>query len=258
MNASSFLLKASRLFSRIAPIAAVVFVLLLADIFVSGYLESKRFFRALPGTSQAVSGEFAYPARGLADLAYAVPSARIQLFFSATQGKLWRGRLEVGPDAQPGTYDLQVFIGRSPPDDPRTFYRVQVFSSRRDLNASYKSLSRRYLGVPPLWIVLAAAVLVVAGLAASYLIASRQEQQLACQDIVPIVKMARTRQGWEIQFALGRRHGIHPQDTLLLLDAGFTPAGRITVDRVETDHSIALVPLNAAIAPTYWLAKAQD
>lgn len=258
MSGSPFLLQLSRLFSRIAPAAAIVFLCVMVDIFVSSYLESKRFFRALPGTSQAISGELADPAHSLTDLSYVVPSSRIQLFFTAAQGKLWRGRLDVGPDAQPGEYDLQVFMGRTPPNEPLTFYRLQVFSGQQELNASYKSLTRRYLGLAPLWIALAAAVLVIAGLAASFHLSSRQERQLASQDIVPIAKMARTKQGWEIHFALGRRHGIHPRDTLLLLDARFTPAGRIIVDRVEADYSIALVPLNTAIAPTYWLAKAQD
>ena len=210
MNGSPFLLQLSRLFSRLAPVAAIVFLCVMADIFVSGYLESKRFFRALPGTSQAISGELEYPARSLAELSFVVPSSRIELFFTATQGKLWRGRLEVGPDARPGQYDLQVFVGRTPPAEPLTFYRLQVFSGQRELNASYKSLTRRYFGLAPLWIALAAAVLVVAGLAASYYLTTRQEQQLASQDIVPIAKMARTKRGWEIHFALGRCHGVHP------------------------------------------------
>jgi len=258
MNGSSLLLQISRLSSRIAPVAAIVFLLVMADIFVSGYLESKLLFRVLPGASQAISGELAYPAHAVTNLSYVVPSSRLQLFFTDTQGKLWHGRLEISPDAQPGEYALQVFVGRTPPDNPMTVYRVQVFSDQQLLNASYKSLVRRYLGLAPLWIVLVAAILVVAGLAASYYLSTRQEKQLASQDIVPIAKMARTKQGWEIHFALGRRHGIHPQDTLLLLDARFTPAGRIIVHRVEAEHSTALVPLNATIAPTYWLAKAQD
>jgi hypothetical protein len=258
MNGSPLLLQVSRLSSRTAPVAAVVFLLVMADIFVSGYRESKLLFRALPGTSQAISGELAYPAHTLNDLSYVVPSSRLQLFFTVTQGKLWHGRLEVGPDAQPGEYALQVFVGRTAPDDTLPVYRVQVFPDQRQLNASYKSLVRHYLGLAPLWIALVASILVIAGLAASYYLSARQEQQLAGQDIVPIAKMARTKQGWEIHFALGRRHGIRPQDTLLLLDAQFTPAGRITVDRVEAEHSTALVPLNATIAPTYWLAKAQN
>ena len=101
-------------------------------------------------------------------------------------------------------------------------------------------------------------VAVMAGLAGSFLLSTHRERQLASKDIVPIAKMARTKQGWEIHFALGLRQGIRAHDTLLLLDAGFAPAGRITVERVEDDHSCALVPFDRTIAPDYWLAKAQE
>ena len=161
MNASSVILLFSRWFSRLAPYAAFVFVLAIADIFIAGFLESG-------------------------------------------------------------------------------------------------SLVRRLLRLSPLWITVGGGAMVVAGLAGSYHLSNRQEKRLACRDIVPVAKMARTRQGWEIHFALGRRHGIRPQDTLLLLDARFAPVGRIVVDRVEESHSTALVPLSAALAPDYWLAKAQD
>jgi hypothetical protein len=120
------------------------------------------------------------------------------------------------------------------------------------------SLIRRLLRLSPWWITLGGGGIVLAGLAGSYHMSSHQERRLACQDIVPVAKMARTRQGWEIHFALGRCHGIRPQDTLLLLDARFAPVGRIVVDRVEENHSTALVPLSATLAPDYWLAKAQD
>lgn len=258
MSGSPLILPLCRLFSRIAPVAAVMFALFIADIFASGYLEPKLLFRALPGTSQAISGELAYPAYNLANLSYVVSPDRVQVFFTATQGKLWHGRLQVGRDTPPGEYLLQVFVGRTPPRDALPRYRIQIFADKAHLDASYMSLTRRYMGVNPLWLALATFVLVISGLAGSYLLSSYREQQLAGQDIVPIAKMARTKKGWEIHFALGLHQGIRPQDTLLLLDAGFAPVGRIIVDKVESDHSSALVPFNRTIAPDYWLAKAQE
>jgi hypothetical protein len=161
MSTSSFILRLCRWGSRLAPLAAIVFLLMIVDIFVAGYLESG-------------------------------------------------------------------------------------------------SVTHRFLNVAPWWIALGSAGLVMAGLAGSYHISNRMVKRLACRDIVPVAKMARTKQGWEIHFALGRCHGIRPQDTLLLLDARFVPVGRIAVDRVEEHHSTAQVPLNATLAPDFWLAKAQD
>lgn len=161
MSSASFILLFSRVFSRLAPGAAIVFVLAVVDILVSGFLES----------------DF---------------------------------------------------------------------------------LIRRFLKLAPLWIALGSGGMLMAGLAGSYHISNRRERRLACRDIVPVAKMARAGQSWEIHFALGRCHGMRPQDTLLLLDARFTPVGRIVVDRVEEDYSIARVPLSATLAPDYWLAKAQD
>jgi hypothetical protein len=252
------LYQTSRLLVRATPFAAIVFLLSIADIFVSGYLDSKWYYRALPSSSQAVSGELPYPVEVVENLAYAADSPQMRLLFTATQGRLWRGRLEVGPDAGPGGHTIKVFDGRRAPPDNLPPIEVQVFADRAKLNASYNSLARRCLGIAPLWIALTAFALTIAGLASSYRLSSFQEQQLAGQDIVPIARMARTKHGWEIHFALGRIQGIRPRDNLLLLDARFVPVGRIAVDRVEAHHGSALVPLNMTIAPNYWLAKAQD
>jgi hypothetical protein len=258
MNPSPKLLQLSHLFSRIAPVAAVLFLLFLADIFISSYRESKMPYRALPGSSQAVSGDLAFPASSLAKISYTASSPHIRLEITAAQGKLWRGRLHVDAGAPPGEYTWQVFPGRTPPPQAPPPYRILVFPDEAQLNASYLSLCRRYLGIAPIWLALVAFFLVIAGLAGSFLLSSHREHQLASKDIVPIAKMARTKQGWEIHFALGLRHGIRLHDTLLLLDAGFAPAGRITVERVEADHSCAMVPFDRTIAPDYWLAKAQE
>jgi hypothetical protein len=258
MNPPPTLLQLSRLFSRMAPVAAVLFLLLLADIFISSYRESKMPYRALPGGSQAVSGDLAYPASAMAKISYTASSPHIRLEITATQGKLWRGRLHVDAGTPPGEYAWQVFSGRTPPPQAPPPYRILVFTDAAQLNASSPSLCRRYLGIAPIWPALAMFVVVIAGLAGSFLLSTHREDQLASQDIVPIAKMARTKQGWEIHFALGLRHGLRQHDTLLLLDAGFEPAGRITVERVEADHSCALVPFDRNIAPDYWLAKAQE
>lgn len=258
MTGSPLVMRLSRLFSRLAPVAAVLFLLSIADIFLSGYLEPKHLYRGLPGSEQAISGELADPVHSLTDLSYVTSTPRVRLLFDETRGKLWRGRLQIDPQTPAGEYRLRVFAGKNPPGDDLLIYRIQVHSDKAHLNASYLSMSRRYLGMAPIWPVLFAFLLVICGLAASYLLSSLQEQKLASQDIVPIAKMARTKQGWEIHFALGLRQGVHPRDTLLLLDSRFVPAGRIIVERVEAEHSCALVPFTKTIAPNYWLAKAQE
>ena len=258
MTGSPSLVRLSHLLARLAPVTAILFLLFLGDIFLSGYLEPKHLYRALPGSSQAISGELVLPVHSLSDLSYAVSTPRIRLQFEESKGILWHGRLQIDPQAQPGEYGMRVFTGKNPSGDTPPLYRIQIHADKAHLNASCSSLSRRYLGIAPFWPALSAFILAACGLGASFLLSSLQEQQLARQDIVPIAKMARTKKGWEIHFALGLRQGIHPRDTLLLLDSNFVPAGRIIVERAEEEHSYALVPFTRTIAPNYWLAKAQE
>ena len=137
----------------------------------------------------------------------------------------------MSPEARPGHYTFQVLpVARAEKEPPP--YQVWVFENDKALKATYKSFVRRIFGFGPIWMVFMTLPLVAASLGGSYYLSSRQEDHLAENGIVPIIRMARCKHGWEVDFALGSRDGLSARDELLVLNSHFEKAGRITVDQV--------------------------
>ena len=245
----------NRLLARFGLVAAAVFLLAVTDAFISGYRESKTTFRALPGVSQAVSGTLDMSVDNLDALSFTSQSSAVRVDFTRVQGRLWFGTLKVSPEARPGHYTFQVLpVARAEKEPPP--YQVWVFENDKALKATYKSFVRRIFGFGPIWMVFMTLPLVAASLGGSYYLSSRQEDHLAENGIVPIIRMARCKHGWEVDFALGSRDGLSARDELLVLNSHFEKAGRITVDQVHETHSRARVPADSNIQPSYWLLRA--
>jgi hypothetical protein len=247
----------SRLLVVCGPFFAVVFILSLADILLSGYTEPKNTFRAMVDSSQPVNGKLGRPAQSADRLGYVLGShqedARIRLTFYEVRGSLWRGELHVPAGTSPGIYGFQVVVAGQAPAEDSSVYHVLVFDSRKQLNESYKSFVRRHLGISPVWMMLAALPLLMTSLAGSYYQSSRQENQLARKGIVPILKMVRRKDGWEVMFALGFGNGLRVHDQLLLLNADFEQVGHVTVSRVSRQAAHANIPFDESLEPTYWV-----
>lgn len=254
MTEVATLQKLSERVSWLGGIIGVLFVLSVIDTIASGFLTPKNSFSVVAGTSLWVNGNLPLPVKDLEALNYQVPSPGIHIVFKQVQGRMWRGLLEVAPEAQPGQFSLVVSARSLPEESTPPVYHVHVFDTAAALRQSYPSWIRRYLGIRPLFMILATLPLVTACLAASFYLSSRMEALLAQKGIVAIAKMARTKQGWEIHFALGRNGGIAVNDHLQLLDPAFRPIGQITVAQVLDTHSIATVALTTKITPDCWIA----
>jgi hypothetical protein len=241
--------------SRFGSAMALIFLLAIVDSVVSGHLESETLFRALPGMHQPISGKLAQPVAAVETLTYVTDARFIQLDMIGVQGRIWHGKLVVAPSAPPGAFHLRVFAAGSPADPHIPVLTVRVFDNPGQYQASFKSLIRRFSGLSPLWLAVAALPLVLGSLWLSYNLSGRKEAGLADRGIVPIVKMARLKTQWEISFALGLNQGIALGDILPLLDEELRPVGQVVVARIEASKSQAFVDFAANIAPNFFIAK---
>ena len=245
----------NRLVTRIGAAVAVLFLFFLVDNFVTGHFSGRNVLRALPGTSQPISGELTLSVSDASGLVYSAESRYLALEIEEARGRLWRGRLMADPAIRPGEYFLKVWVsGQEAPEKIRPS-RILIFAEQKQLRASYPSLTRRLTGIAPMWMALFSLPLVIAALAGSFFLSSRQEIILERNGIVPILRMISRKQGWEIHFPLGARHGVAPADELILMNERFEASGTIKVEDVDEDFGKATVPFNAKIAPSWWVVR---
>lgn len=247
--------RTSKVVGLIGVLVFVVFVLSILDTFLAGYLEPKATFRAFPGTSQFVNGDVQWPVEGIAELTYHSDTPLVQVTFLRARGRLWWGNLEVDPAAREGEASLMVFPKHTVPDGDTPRLRVLIFTDEATYRASFKSFTRRFLGIPSWWIAAATLPLIAFCLVISYYLTGKREAALAIEGIVPVLKLSRRGKEWEITCGLGRKHGIKMGDRLALLNDRLKPIGEVVVIRVEADESKACLDASQKIGPHSFVAK---
>jgi hypothetical protein len=255
MSQVSILLTLNRILSRAGAAVAVLFLFFLADNFISGRMSPSNVLRTIPGNTQPISGDLITSVTDTNGLAFSTDNPHLSIEFAEARGKLWRGALKADANARPGDYQMRVWVsGKETPDKVEPF-RILVFADQKRLQTGDPSLTRRFIGISPLWMVLVSLFLVSAALAGSFYLSMRHEGYLARNGIVPIMSMTKRKQGWEIQFALGSSQGVAQGDELIFLNDRFKPSGRFKVDQLDQHHSTATIPFDVEIAPSWWVVK---
>ncbi|MBI5062321.1 MAG: hypothetical protein HZB87_02295 [Desulfatitalea sp.] len=216
-------LPSPRCIRRFGVIAGVLFLLSVADTFVSGHLDDPRIIRALPGSHHAVNGTLTTTVSSLDELSYRADNKELSLAFMELRGRIWRGELQVNDTISPGSYGLQVFDSRQPAAEIPAANHVLVFDSKAALNASYPSICRKTIGIPPWWLVIATLPLLAGALLLSYLHSAQQEALLERQGIFPIMKLSRSKDRWEIGIGVHGEQKIFAGDLLRLLNRRLEP-----------------------------------
>jgi hypothetical protein len=248
-------LSSPRWVRRCGVIAGVLFLLSVADTFVSGHLDDPRIIRALPGTRQAVNGTLTTTVASLDALFYRSENQGLSLVFIDLRGRIWRGELRVQDTVSPGSYELLVSDRQQQPVEAPGAHRVLVFESKAALDAGYPSVCRKLLGIPPWWGVIATLPLLAGALLLSYLHSVRQEALLERQGIFPIMKLSRLKDRWEIGIGVHGEQKISAGDLLRLLDARLEPVGELRVHSVRGAVANAFLDLSEKIAPGYFVQK---
>ncbi len=248
-------LPSQRFVRRCGIIAGVLFLLSVADTFVSGHLDDPRAIRALPGSRHAVNGTLTATVSSKDELRYRAASKGLRLAFIDLRGRIWRGELQVDDTINPGDYDLQVLDVRQQAVEKPGAHRVLVFDSKAALNASYPSICRKTIGIPPWWLVIASLPLLAGALLLSYLHSVRQEAMLVRQGIYPIMKLSKLKDCWEIGIGVHGEQKIFAGDLLRLLNRSLEPVGELRIHSVRDEMAHAVLDLTADIAPGYFVHK---
>jgi hypothetical protein len=235
--------------------AGLLFVLSVADTFISGHLDDAKLIRALPGSRHAVNGTLTQTISSLDELRYQADNAGLRLAFIDLRGRIWRGELGVAETVSPGRYDFQVCDAREQAVEAPGAHRVLVFDYEAAMNASYPSICRKVFGIPPWWLVIASIPLLACALLVSYLHSSRQEALLEQKGIFPIMKLSRLKDRWEVGIPVHGEQKIFAGDMLRLLNSGLQPVGELRIQSVRGRMANAVVDLSADIAPGYFVQK---
>lgn len=192
-------------------------------------------------------------------LAFHTETAGLTLHFQELRGRVWRGELHVGPQTPPGRHTVTVSTKETlhplATGEEASTVLVDTFADAAALRQSYVSLSERFLGIGPWWLV--TAILPLAGLLLlhGYRRAGEEEARLRARGLGPIYKLARGKDHWDILFGLGSIHGVQEGETLALLNAKLHRVGTILATRVGRESTEARLGLDADISPFHVVTR---
>ena len=204
---------------------------------------------SLAGTRQPVSGDLNQPVRRISDMQYQLDMPGSELIVEEVKGRFWRGTLTVPPALPEGVYTFKAHGGKISDPADEAVYRIAVFASISAMNASTPSLFRRTLGIAPWWISVVALPLLMVSLALSFHLTTRRESLLTEQGLVPIIKMARCKDHWEVAAALAREHRVAAGHCLELVDRNMQPVAQLMVTRIENGQMHGRLDLSVPVAP---------
>ncbi|GFK94088.1 hypothetical protein NNJEOMEG_01927 [Fundidesulfovibrio magnetotacticus] len=222
----------------------------LADGLVGGFKDGTRDFQSLPGASLDITAHMPPGAEAIADLRITgeTPGVRVvpkELFSGFwLGGAMWRGKIEVDSQAQPGE---RIFLVEGPPlaEKPQRYvsvpFRVVVHADAPSLRAAAPALLTRLTGFEPYPASLTLFLLALPCGAAGYLLSRRIETGLAQLGKAVVYMIKSEPEGQRIAFSLGQGRGLAPGGSVLLEDAAGNTVGQALVLTATAEDATARV-----------------
>lgn len=248
----------SKTLNRVGALLGILFLLSVLDTVFSGYTEPKELCRIFPGSTEFVSGKVSVDRiPSPKDLRIVADSPLITVDFIEARGRMWRGKLYVPPSMPAGTYRFKTLLRWEQPSEEETEYLVRVFEDKGSYQRSFRSLSRRYLGVAPWWITAFTFPGLLLCLLLSFRVSSQKEARLNKEGLASIFKVTRRKDGCEVSFGLGESDGIRVGDSLWLMNRSWNPVGEVKVKKVSSQYATADVDPTIGVKPDYLVGKKQ-
>lgn len=243
---------------HIGALLGILFLLSIMDTVVAGYLEPDQLYRAFPGQTLFVAGKLEEPIPAMGDLACTADSPLLKVAFVNSRGRMWRGKLSIPRNMEPGTYRFQVHFKWEAPPAAAPISTLLVFREEAAYRASFYSVFERYLGIRPWWITLSVLPLVLIALGGSFWLTSKQEALLNRKGFASIFKVTRHKETSEVSFGFGGRDGMQVGDWVLLWNKDCRQVGEARVTRVLEQCSIAEVDRGVAVRPDFLVSRKES
>lgn len=263
-------------FQKAAVVLFVLTVLGVVDGLARSVLEPAHTFRVVAGSETLASGALDISldkdgAKAHSEVAhsgdakllntylrYTATSPEVQLEFVEMRGTLWRANIRTPRTLPAGQVGLAVFARVQPPTASTPRYTLRVFDSAEALQADLPSLSLRFLGFEPWWVVMVC--LPLAGFFGFLVFRATGEEEdaLIARGIAPIYKLARKKDGWDIIFGLGGNQGIQTGQELVLLSPDGRVVGSLRAGKVGPASSRSTLDPGVDVRPDYLVARPQS
>jgi hypothetical protein len=237
------------------------FLLAALDGIISHFRQPANLVELLPGASADINGSVAGNLASVQELDYVSNSGLIQVSFEAVHagfwmgGQMWRGKLMVSPEIEPGEYALSVDRKGHAGTKPASVFRVKIYPDRETLRKNSPSFARRFLDLSPWWIFAAFLPAALLAFVAVYMLSHKRDEIMAMEGKAEIYYINQSPGEYEVSFGLGRKHGIQEGDRLVVLDEHGRPVGKVEVRDVMDADSTAIAGLDCPIKRGYAISR---
>jgi hypothetical protein len=260
-------------FQKAAVVLSVLTILGVADGLARSVFEPAHSFRVVAGSETLASGSLDISldkdgAKAHSEVAhsgdakllntylrYTATSPEVQMEFVELRGTLWRAMVRTPRTLPAGQVGLVVYARVQPPTDMTPRYTLRVFDSAESLQADLPSISLRFLGFEPWWVVIFCLPLAAFFGFLVFRATGEEEDALIARGIAPIYKLARKKEGWDILFGLGGNQGVRTGEELVLLAPDGRVVGSLRAGKVGPTSSRSTLDPGVDVRPDYFVAR---
>lgn len=245
---------------RVAAVCCAVLILSALDGLVAQFREPPDEVRLIVGSSTRINGSAPETVKTTDDLETSSSSDRLQIAMEGIYsgfwlgGRMWRGQISASDMIEAGEYKVSVRVKKEPVGKVVGAYRVVIFPDLQSLKKNSLSFIERHLGVSSWLVFVISLVMTPLALGLVYFAAQRREELLARLGRADIYHIAIHDYGYEVAFALGRKHGIQEGKVLELLDENGIMIGTVTVKEVFEKDSKAVAPRECSVRVGYMVS----
>ena len=245
---------------RAGLMVGILLVAAMLDVVIARHRTDFNVMHVLPGQAEPIDGPLAEKT-SVEELTFQSDSPDLKVAFDETfagfwmGGQMWRGKLVVGSQIQPGKYTLSVRPKNPVSDHPPLVYRVTVYPDYYAWRQSSKSYLTRYAGLSPWWVIACSfgSLAVFGGFI--FLMSGRVDALMAKGGKAEVYRVTLAPNGYEIKFGLGTDHGVFPGSLLTLYDEDGRHVGQIEVTEASAQDAVAFGEFNQEIKAGFMVSK---